>query len=380
MPTLIHTSDIHLGAPLGWLGDRAADQRGELRRVTSSIVDLALDRKADCLLVAGDLFDSNAPPASEVRFAIRELTRFTESSNGAAVVLPGSHDSLGTGSIYSAYRTEFSRAPGLTVLGLDDRTSVDLSESGISIRGTPPRSNRSASHQLAGLEPNPALPFNVAVAHGSVNVVPVAPDDHPIDLLELRAVGWCYFALGHWHSWREIEGTAAPAVYPGAPEVVAIDQTGAGHVAVVELSQGAATVRKERVGTRTIEERAVDVTGSAGSRDVEERVVAAVAPDGDVIVRLTLNGLVEVDSGFSPDALLEALAPLYFRVSLAERDYHVRLGEDELRALPERLVVGRFARRMKASLEEAGDEEERREIEDALQLGVALLQGKDVLG
>jgi len=77
MPTLIHTADIHLGAPLGWLGDRAADQRGELRRAMSSIVDVALDRKADCLLVAGDLFDSNTPPASEVRFAIRELTRLT---------------------------------------------------------------------------------------------------------------------------------------------------------------------------------------------------------------------------------------------------------------------------------------------------------------
>jgi hypothetical protein len=35
---------------------------------------------------------------------------------------------------------------------------------------------------------------------------------------------------------------------------------------------------------------------------------------------------------------------------------------------------------MKSRLEEAQSDEERQEIEDALQLGIALLQGKDVIG
>jgi hypothetical protein len=56
------------------------------------------------------------------------------------------------------------------------------------------------------------------------------------------------------------------------------------------------------------------------------------------------------------------------------------VSDQDLVQLPERLVVGRFARHMRSRLEEAGSEGERQEIEDALQLGVALLQGKDVIG
>ena len=53
--------------------------------------------------------------------------------------------------------------------------------------------------------------------------------------------------------------------------------------------------------------------------------------------------------------------------------------DQDLAQLPEQLVVGRFARHMRERLEEAGTQEERQDIEDALQLGVSLLQGKDVI-
>ena len=95
MPIIIHTSDVHLGAPLGWLGPRAAEQREELRRTLSKIVDLAIDQHADALVVAGDLFHSNNPSAATVRFVLRELARLTSESRASAVLLPGSHDSLG---------------------------------------------------------------------------------------------------------------------------------------------------------------------------------------------------------------------------------------------------------------------------------------------
>ncbi|MFH1865988.1 MAG: hypothetical protein ABIK85_08910, partial [Candidatus Eisenbacteria bacterium] len=78
--------------------------------------------------------------------------------------------------------------------------------------------------------------------------------------------------------------------------------------------------------------------------------------------------------------LIEELSSDYFFVCPPVRDYHVKVSDQDLAQLPERLVVGRFARHMKSRLEEAQSEEERQEIEDALQLGVALLQGKDVIG
>jgi len=380
MPILIHTADVHLGAPLGWLGPRATEQRQRLRRTLAAIVDLTLSERADCLVVAGDLFDSNSPPASDVRFAIQEFARLAAGGGAQVILLPGSHDHLGRASIYSSYSREFAQIPGVRVLGLDGLPSVDIERLGLSVRGNPASSNRSSGHQLAGLAPDARFAHNVAVLHGSVSVVPIAVDDHPIDVSELEAPGWSYFALGHWHSWREIDGGSAPAVYPGAPEVIAIDQAGSGNVARVDLGDGGASVERVRVGTRNVVPLQTDLTDAPDADVVAEEIRAKVPPDRDAILRLTLTGLLAVDSAFDVDALTEALASDYFHVALAERAYHVRLGDEELEDLPERLVIGRFARLMKARIAEAATDAERQDIEDALQLGAALLQGKDVLG
>lgn len=380
MAKLIHTADVHLGAPLGWLGERAGEQREQLRRTLSTVVDLALSERADCLVVAGDLFDSQSPPASAVRFVLREFERLGAESGAAVVILPGSHDYLGPASVYSSYRKEFDVAGQVFVLGLDGRPSVDLERCGLSLRGAPPQSNRSSAHQLAGLVPNPSYRFNVAVAHGSLTSAPVAPDDHPIGSEELCAADWSYVALGHWHSWRDVSQASTRAVYPGSPEVVAVDQTGSGHVAVVDLETDGTSVRRARVGARSVVDLDVDVSGLDGTAAVAEHIRALAPADGDVIVRLALSGLVSVESGFDLDGLLENLAPDYFHVSPGGRRYHFRLEEAELEALPERLVVGRFARLMRDRHDSAETGAERQEIEDALQLGVALLQGKGVLG
>jgi hypothetical protein len=121
------------------------------------------------------------------------------------------------------------------------------------------------------------------------------------------------------------------------------------------------------------------VTGVSDTAQAASRIRRAVPPAPDAILSLVLEGILAVDSGLDPDELTEALKPDYFFVALVGRHYRVELADRELDGLPERLVVGRFARLMREKAGQAASEEERREIEDALQIGVALLQGKDVL-
>ena len=379
MPLLIHTSDVHLGAPLGWLGDKASEQREQLKRTLAAIVDLTISERADCLLVAGDLFDSVSPPSSAVRFALKEFGRLAAAGNAEVVVLPGSHDFLDPSSVYSCYRTEFEGVGNVSILGLDGRATVDLARIGVSVRGAFGARAGASGVGRSVLSPHPELPYSIATMHGSVDIVPVAPGDRPIERSALDAPGWSYFALGHWHSWREITGTSAPAVYPGAPEVIAMDQTGCGYVARVELGSGGVSVDRVRIGTRTLAEAVIDVTGVSDTVQAAARIRRAVPPAPDAILSLVLEGILAVDSGLDPDELTEALKPDYFFVALVARHYRVELADRELDGLPERLVVGRFARLMREKAGQAASEEERREIEDALQIGVALLQGKDVL-
>jgi len=376
---IIHTSDVHLGAPLGWLGHRAGEQRDALKKAWTTVVDRALSERADCLIVAGDLFDSNNPPASAVRFVLKELDRLTTASETETVILPGSHDFLSLGSVYASYEREFRRLPRVTVLGLDGRSSIVLKRSGVAVHGNPPRSNRSSERQFARLRPNADSQWNIAIGHGTVEVVPGAADDHPIAIAELSSLDWSYVALGHWHSWREIEGTTALALYPGAPETIAADQTGSGYAALVVLDETGANATKLRVGTRSVIEVAVDVSGAADAAEVAERLRRAVPQDANSIVRLDLLGLLELDSGFEESEFLEQVSSDYFHVAIRRRGFHVASGDAELSALPERFVIGRFARILRDQLGTSPTEPEKQDVEDALKLGVALLQGKDVI-
>jgi DNA repair exonuclease SbcCD nuclease subunit len=190
---------------------------------------------------------------------------------------------------------------------------------------------------------------------------------------------WSYVALGHWHSWREIEGTTALAVYPGSPETVAMDQTGAGQAALVVLDEAGASATRIPVGRRSIVEARVDVSGASTAEDVAERVRRAAQPDADTIVRLELTGLLDLHSGFEGAELLEILSSEYFHVALRQRAFRIASGDTDISDLPERFVIGRFARILREQLAATQGEEQRQELEDALKLGVAMLQGKDVI-
>ncbi len=379
MPTLIHTADVHLGAPLGWLGERAADQREELRRTFRRIVDLTREEDADCLIVAGDLFDGNRPPASAVRFVLRELARLTDACEAQVVILPGSHDHAGEASVFRCYQSDFEQLDRVSILEGGVGGRVRLPRAGLTIHGAPPVSERSNTHQMGSLTPDPESTYNIAVLHGSLDLVPGAPDDHPILRSELETPGWSYFALGHWHSWKEIEVNGVPGVYPGAPEIVAPDQAGAGFVARVSLSRDGTRVTQARVAARSVADASISVDGAIDAKEVAQRVRTAVPPDADTILRMALTGLLRLDATLDTRALVEELRADYFEVLPPRESYHVRLEDADLDALPERLVIGRFVRLMRDSIESTEDDRTRDEMEAALQLGVALLQGKDVL-
>ena len=57
---ILHAADLHLDSPFEGLGaGKAAVRRGEQRALLGRIADLALSEKADIVLFAGDLLDSD---------------------------------------------------------------------------------------------------------------------------------------------------------------------------------------------------------------------------------------------------------------------------------------------------------------------------------
>jgi len=82
----LHTSDWHLGKGL-----RHLRRDDEFHDVLAEMLDIVKREKVDCLLVAGDLFDSVAPSAEAERLAF-DFFRELVGHGVSAVIIAGNHD------------------------------------------------------------------------------------------------------------------------------------------------------------------------------------------------------------------------------------------------------------------------------------------------
>ena len=82
----LHTADWHVGKPL-----RGRSRMDEMAAAVAQVADIAIDRKVDAVLVAGDVFDSPAPPPEAEKLVYDFLARLV-SDRVACVLIAGNHD------------------------------------------------------------------------------------------------------------------------------------------------------------------------------------------------------------------------------------------------------------------------------------------------
>src|SRR5947209_8404297 len=182
-------------------------------------------------------------------------------------------------------------------------------------------------------------------------------------------------ALGDWHSASEVVPAPTPAWYAGSPELLAYDQEGAGRVLLIDIpAPGQATVTAERVGRRQYKRLEID----AGTGDEAAwRKALEDASDTEAVCDVLLTGVVPVERVVNAAAVEREYADRFFRLRVQSK-VHLWLDDEQLGRLPNDSVLGRFVRLMHTRLAEAS-EAQRPTLEEALQVGVALLQGREVL-
>jgi len=82
----LHTADWHVGKPL-----RGRSRLDEMAAAVTQVADVAIDGKVDAVLVAGDVFDSPAPPPEAEKLVYDFLARLL-AERIACVVIAGNHD------------------------------------------------------------------------------------------------------------------------------------------------------------------------------------------------------------------------------------------------------------------------------------------------
>jgi DNA repair exonuclease SbcCD nuclease subunit len=268
-----------------------------------------------------------------------------------------------------------ARFPDHVIVFVDQPTLRELTELDLTVYGNPILSSRSRLSPLRNLKRTDTTRWHVAMAHGNVVRPDIVDPPRPIRPEDIGASGMDYVAMGDWHAYAAYSQGGVQAFYSGSPEPTALDQEGAGHVACVEMDEGGAQVHQERVGTISAGRVTVDVAGKSMPAIAEE-VRAHANPN--LMLKVTLSGLVGLGEVLDAEKLAQELGSDFYHVECSDQS-HPQVASISAEAYPEELVVGKFVRLMQARIEEATDEAASRRAEQALQLGVALLQGKEVL-
>jgi hypothetical protein len=161
-----------------------------------------------------------------------------------------------------------------------------------------------------------------------------------------------------------------PAWYSGPPEWIP-DQRERGAVLLVSLSDaGEVEVEPKMLGLRDYDEVEIDMSEIQDLSKLKARI--SEGANQNLVRKATLKGLRDAELIVNPEELETDLGEKFFHLSVMDKS-HPKSGEvteDE-----ERLIRNRFIKLMKRQIE--GLEGEEREIaENALQYGIALLDGK----
>ncbi|HVR27938.1 MAG TPA: DNA repair exonuclease [Thermoanaerobaculia bacterium] len=263
---LVHTADVHLGEqPNPFLGAASGDRSGTPpewdRRVNGAgvgrdstarpalartseiaftrVVDTALAERADALLIAGDLFDSNRVSEPAVRFAQAQLRRLS----CPVVLIPGNHDCYDETSIYR--RFDFRDiGPHMHPLYAEEGELVTFDGLGLTVWGKGLVEHAPANRPLHGVPSRAAEHWFVGLAHGHFALDRRELRSSLITPDEIARCGLDYLALGHVHVFRDVSQGPVRACYPGAPRIPYAQERGG--VAIIQLDPAGGVSVEER--------------------------------------------------------------------------------------------------------------------------------------
>lgn len=360
---ILHFADLHLDAAFAWARpDIAIRRRYAIRDTLRRICHVAIEQRVDLVTCAGDLYEQE-------RF-VPDTANFLASSFAGlqpipVLLAPGNHDWLGPASIYAT--TKWSRNVSIFA---EDRLSAFELQPGLIIWGAAHCAPANTNNFLSGFYAGPTG-VNLALFHGSeqsgLRFQGEGKKPHaPFSADEIPRTGLAHALLGHYHA--PIDGPHY--TYPGNPEPLAFAETGERGAVLLEVGADG-SIRRQRVpvAQTTIHHLEVDVSGTASSQEVLDRIGEAVA--GKIgIARIFVHGEVSPSLSLNTAVLSQVPTDLEyvdFRLDGLRPAYDLKA----IRA--ERTVRGQFVRDVEAATME---EDERRRV---IITGLRALDGREDL-
>jgi DNA repair exonuclease SbcCD nuclease subunit len=337
----IHTADWQIGKPFKRFGDRECVLKQARLTAIEKIGHLAEREGAAHILVAGDIYDTEAPTP---RTLLEPLERMRGFANVAWHIIPGNHDPHRPKGVWDRVRE--NGVPSNVHLHLTpEPTALDASAILLPAPLTRKSEGGDLTEWMDRAETVPGL-IRIGVAHGSVVGFGSGGEaNNPIDPRRPERAGLDYLALGDWHRTMQV----GPALwYAGTPEPDGAGSQEVGQALLVDIAGAGApaAVTAHVVGTYHWLTREEHLAEFCELDDLETRLRALTEPSC-TILRLFLRGALPLAARIELGRRLLGLSAAFFDLDVDQTSLAVRPTGADLEAIDFDGVLRHAADRLK---------------------------------
>ncbi len=209
--SFLHAADIHLDSPLKGLeryeNAPVERMRRATRRAFERLINLAIEKRVDFVVIAGDLYDGDCRDFNTGLYLTKQLGRLREEKI-PVFVIAGNHDAA------NKMTRVLALPDNVRMLGHDRPETVWVKDRDVAIHGQS-FARAAVTENLAAAYP-PAEPgcINIGLLHTGLGGMSGHERYAPCTLDELRFKRYDYWALGHIHA-REVLCNDPPIIFAG---------------------------------------------------------------------------------------------------------------------------------------------------------------------
>lgn len=366
---ILHCSDLHFDTPFRELSKEVSERsKEELLEVFKSIIDLAIEKDVQVLLIAGDIFDNLTISKSTLFFISDQLKRVRDMY---VFIAPGNHDPYGSKSFY-----DLIKWPENVHIFKGDMSNVEIKELGVVIWGAGFNENYQRE-PLIKLNNVDKSKINLMVLHGDLSNKGTKNDYNPIYLEDIYSSNMDYIALGHIHKYSGIlKAGNTYYAYSGCPQGRGFDEENNRGVILGSIYKGGVDLQFISTEKRRYIVKEVDLSDCNTYEELKIKIINAFNEKErkNNLFKIILVGSLKEYFNLNEKILLSKLKDEFYFIKIINKTT-VYIDLDELSK--DYSIKGSFVNLMIEKINEA-NEDEKEILYRALKIGMQCLSEEEV--
>lgn len=305
----LHTADLHIG--LKYSSGIKEETRKLLfenqLKVLKNIVDISIERKADVLLIAGDLFDSS----SVSKELGDRVFKILGECSIPVLIACGNHDPKVQGSIYE--KCEIPENIYIFKEEVEKYSFDDFDVYGMSFI-----SSHKTDNSFVNFMAEDSSRINILLTHGETVKESFY---NPVDVSSLSEKGIDYLALGHIHKEDGVKKYKNMYyAYSGSPQNLSFKETEKASVIYGEIDKERGFFEKISVFENEFKNIMVDITDSRSNDDIISLIMKEVSKSdiSRTLFKVNLQGKIIDCFIYSRDEIENSLSDKLIHIECEE--------------------------------------------------------------